>query len=164
MIVSPHARDSLDKNCLIGKGWWSDNWWMPAQKEGLLSIQNHSWDHKHLGVDQSLRFGSDYGSFHVIRDYQECDWQIDQGQAYLNAMLGCGSARYFAYPYGHCPALVADQYLPQHEQQTGIVAAFTTEAEPVTDNSNRWRLPRYVFRRDWSSPAELKQLLAGLHN
>lgn len=162
VIVSPEARESLDRTCLIGKGWWGDEWWGEARDEGLLSIQNHSWDHKHLGVDEALRFGGDYGSFHNIRDFEECHWQIDQAQDYLHKVLGKGVARYFAYPYGHCPAIVADEYLPQYEQQTGIVAAFTTEPEPVTANSNRWRLPRYVFRRDWKSSSELQGLLGSL--
>ncbi len=164
VIVSPQARVSLDQNCLIGKGWWSDEWWVQAQSEGLLNIQNHSWDHKHHRIEQALRFGNDYGSFENIKDFAECHWQIDQGQAYLDALLGSGSARYFAYPYGHCPDILAERYLPTHQQQTGVVAAFTTEPEPVTQASNRWRLPRYVFRRDWSSLSGLQGLLDSLQS
>lgn len=159
VIVSPDARASLDRSCLIGQGWWGDEWWPEARDEGLISVQNHSWDHKHSGVDKALRLGDDYGAFHNIRDFEECHWQIDQAQDYLNNKLSKGASRYFAYPYGHCPAIVADEYLPGYEQQTGIVAAFTTEPEPITADSDRWRLPRYVFRRDWKSPAGLRDLL-----
>lgn len=162
VIVSPEARDALDRNCLIGKGWWGDEWWREAGEEGLISVQNHSWDHKHPGVDEALRFGEDYGSFEHIRDFEECRWQIDQAQNYLTQLLGAGQSRYFAYPYGDCPAIVADEYLPRHGAACGLEAAFTTEPAPVTADSNRWRLPRYVFRRDWSSPDGLRKLLDSL--
>jgi len=162
VIVSPQARQSLDHSCLIGQGWWTDEWWQPALDEGLLSIQNHSWDHKHTGVDQALRFGDDYGSFDTINDDAECRWQVDQAQEYLASKLGNGVARYFAYPYGHCPPILADEYLPSRTQQTELIAAVTTEPQPMTVDSNRWRLPRYVFRRDWNSKQGLLNLLTSL--
>ncbi len=162
VIVSPRARECLDQTCLIGQGWWGDEWWPIAQAEGLFSIQNHSWDHKHPGVAERLRYGSDYGSFQQLRDSQECDWQIAQAQAYLVSLNGAGTARYFAYPYGDCPDILAYDYLPGRQQQTGLMAAFSTEPEPVTAASNRWLLPRYVCRRDWSSESELMSLLNSL--
>ncbi|MCF6301263.1 MAG: hypothetical protein L3J52_09135, partial [Proteobacteria bacterium] len=45
VIVSPEARDELDKSGLIGKGWWTDQWWLETQKNDILTIENHSWDH-----------------------------------------------------------------------------------------------------------------------
>ena len=31
VIVSPAARAVLDRTCLIGRGWWTDDWWRDAE-------------------------------------------------------------------------------------------------------------------------------------
>jgi hypothetical protein len=49
VIASPEVREVIDLRCLreIGLKGMSDDWWGAAQQSGLLSIQNHSWDHNH---------------------------------------------------------------------------------------------------------------------
>ena len=162
VIGSAVAREALDQSCLIGRGWWRDDWWRQAHSEGLLQIANHSWDHRHAALPIELRYSTDadYGHFNQLADMRECDWQIRQTQDYLQQVLGTAALPVFAYPYGQVPAIVADDYLPKYGADMGLQAAVTTEAAMVTPASDRWRLPRYVFRRDWQSSKQLCKLLA----
>ncbi len=161
VIGSPKAREELDKTCMIGKGWWKDDWWAAAHAEGLAKIANHSWDHRHASLPSDFHYPgcSDYGHFNNLSNQEEADWQIYQAQEYLRQVLGTNPLPAFAYPYGEVPEWVATEYFPAHGESMGILAAFTTKPEPVCSDSDRWRLPRYVFRNDWSSLAELEQLL-----
>ena len=161
VIGSPDARTALDQSCLIGRDWWQDDWWRQAHTEGLLQIANHSWDHRHAGLPIELRYSTDavYGHFNQLADMRECDWQIRQTQYFLQQVLGTAPLPVFAYPYGQVPALVADDYLPKYAQDMGLLAAVTTEAAMVTPASDRWLLPRYVFRRDWRCLQQLQSIL-----
>jgi len=160
VIVSPEARNALDETCLIGRGWWGDEWWRQAHREGLVSIASHSWDHRHASLPDHMRFGqTPYGDFHELADERECDFQVRQAQTVLNRLLGQPPAPVFAYPYGHVPEILAGEYFPRHGDGLGLSAAFSGEPEPVHAGSNRWRLPRFVFRRDWTSPEGLATLL-----
>jgi len=170
VIGSASAREALDQSCLIGRGWWRDDWWCQAHNEGLLQIANHSWDHRHAALPSELYYrhahgnghSGDYGSFAQLSNEQECDWQIRQTQTYLRKILATAPSPFFAYPYGQVPLVVADEYLPKHGPDMGLLAAVTTEPTMVTPSSNRWRLPRYVFRRDWNSPDGLQEILASV--
>jgi len=167
VIGSASARQALDRSCLIGLGWWGDDWWCQAHSEGLLKIANHSWDHRHAALPTELRYqpadhdgtGVEYGCFDQLSDEQEADWQIRQSQIYLHEILGTAPSPVFAYPYGQVPDWVASDYLPRYGPEMGLQAAVTTVAAMVTPDSNRWRLPRYVFRRDWHCVAQLQSLL-----
>jgi len=161
VIGSAAAREALDARCMIGRGWWRDDWWRPAHAEGLLQIANHSWDHRHASLPVELRYRNcaDYGDFLHLADWHECDWQIRQAQEYLLKVLTAAPAPVFAYPFGQVPAIAAEEYLPKHGPGMGLQAAVSTEPATVTKSSNRWRLPRYVFRRDWNSVDELAHLL-----
>lgn len=161
VIGSPEARTALDHGCMIGRGWWQDDWWQRAHAEGLLQIANHSWDHRHAALPVGLRYRPDaeYGHFSQLADARECDWQIRQTQDYLQQLLATAPAPVFAYPYGQVPTLIADEYLPEYGPGMGLLAALTTEPAMVTPDSNRWLLPRYVFRRDWRCPEQLQSIL-----
>jgi len=161
VIGSASAREALDQSCLIGRGWWRDDWWCQAHNEGLLQIANHSWDHRHAALSAELRYrpDADYGHFNQLADIRECDWQIRQTQTYLMEKLTTAPSPVFAYPYGEVPNRVAAEYLPRYGPGMGLKAAVTTAAAMVTPDSNRWRLPRYVFRRDWNNTVQLSTLL-----
>jgi len=161
VIGSAAAREALDERCMIGRGWWRDDWWRQAHAEGLLQIANHSWDHRHAALPVELRYRNRaaYGDFLQLADWHECDWQVRQAQDYLLNVLTAAPAPVFAYPYGQVPAIVADEYLPEYGPGMGLQVAVCTEPATVTKNSDRWRLPRYVFRRDWNSVDELGHLL-----
>lgn len=163
VIVSPLVRESLDQSCLIGLGWWGDDWWRNAHREGLISIASHSWDHRHASIPESLRFCQrPYGDFQELADFRECDWQIRQAQSYLNQVLREPPASVFAYPFGHAAEILVKDYFPRFGEDLGLHAAFTTDPEPVSLDSMRWQLPRFVFRRDWTAPEELSSLLRSI--
>ena len=66
----------------------------------------------------------------------------------------------FAYPYGQSGDYLQDEYFPEFLEQHKTQAAFGTDAMPVTADSPRWNLPRYVYGADWKTRTELQQLLA----
>lgn len=160
VIASPEARDTLDRTCLIGKGWWTDEWWPEAQREGLVGIANHSWDHRHSVIPPEQRYGEDYGHFRTVQGDGECDFQVRQSAQYLHECMGVPPEPVFAYPYGDVPTYLAEHYLPAYGEALGLMAAFAADPAPVTEAGSRWRLPRFVFRRDWSAPEHLSALLA----
>lgn len=164
VIVSPHAREVLDTTCMIGRGWWTDGWWSEARDEGLVGIASHSWDHRHETLPRKLRYNdnADYGQFRSLADPDECDWQVRQSATYLAELLEGAPEPLFAYPFGDVPDILADDYLPRAGPAIGLEAAFSADPEPITARSNPWRLPRFVFGRDWKSPEALEKLLASL--
>lgn len=157
VIVSPEARVVLDEKCLIGKGWWRDDWWQSAQQSGLMDIANHSWDHNH-GVLENSNINDD--SFRCIADKVACDRQIKQAQKFLNQHIKTDyQSRYFAYPYGNYSDYLRLQYLPEFGSSIGLQAAFTTEPKHVDKATDVWGMPRYVCNSDWHSTSELASIL-----
>jgi peptidoglycan/xylan/chitin deacetylase (PgdA/CDA1 family) len=158
-IVSPAARAQLDRTCLAGRGWWSDDWWLDAAREGMIAIESHSWDHNHDTLATTAQRDGRRGTFANIATWHEADAEIRQAADRLDAMLAPARATLFAYPYGESNAYLREQYLPQHVAEHRVRAAFTTEAAPITRDCARYALPRYVCGRDWRSPAEYERLL-----
>jgi len=157
VIVSPEARVVLDEKCLVGKGWWTDEWWPLAQQSGLMHISNHSWDHNH-GVLENKNIHDD--SFRCIDNKGACDQQIKQAQVYLQQVMGRQyNNQYFAYPYGNYSQYLRSEYLPVWGADIGLVAAFTTAAKHVTQSCDVWEIPRYVCNNDWNSTEQLEQIL-----
>jgi len=160
VIASPEARVILDQKCLVGRGWWTDEWWRAAQNSGLMSIENHSWDHNH-GVLENKNIHDD--SFEAIDNEVDCDRQLKQSQDFICQFFRCEhQAKYFAYPYGNYSQYLRFDYLPSQGTDLGLLAAFTTEAKHVTQQSDRWAMPRYVCNNDWHNAAQLKSILQPL--
>lgn len=159
VIVSPAARAELDRTCLVGRGWWGDDWWDTAQREGLLSIESHSWDHNHHTLAVTAQREQRKGTFRSIDTHADADAQIRQACDWLDARLAPHRASLFAYPYGESNDYLVREYLPRHAAEHRLRAAFTTEAGPVRATSDRWQLPRYVCGQHWTSPAGLLRVL-----
>jgi hypothetical protein len=159
VIVSPSARARLDETCLIGRGWWNDDWWPPAIASGLMEIASHSWDHNHDTLSAGAFAGVERGTFDSIASEALADYQIAAATSYLMRRANNPGASLFAYPYGKSNEFLVRDYLPRRAAAIGLKAAFTDEPEPLHRASNRWELPRYVSRRDWKSPLELKRIL-----
>lgn len=159
VIVSPEAREILDRTCLIGRGWWGDQWWPDAVREGLIAIESHSWDHNHDTLPQTSQQQRRTGTFHSIDCYAGADAEIRQAGEWLDAHCARARARLFAYPYGESSDYLVRDYLPRFAHEHRLRAAFGTNPAPVESNSSRWQLPRYVCGPDWRSPADLEQLL-----
>ena len=171
VIVSPAARIALDVTCMVGKGWWNDDWWPKAVRSGLMGIGNHSWDHNHESLTDRRPFDVPRGNFRVIDDAMAADYEIIQADAYLRHLAPNPSAGLFAYPYGQDNDFLALTYLPQlaatrnwiqrMSGQQRFAAAFTTTPAYWTEHSDRWRLPRFTCGLDWKSPAQLDSILKG---
>lgn len=159
VIVSPEARAELDRTCLIGQGWWGEAWWPEATAEGLITVENHSWDHNHDSLSVRVAADRPGGTFANIDSHALADAQIRQAADYLDARRGAPGSRLFAYPYGEYSDYLAREYFPRHRAEHRQAAAFTTEPQPLTPDEERWQLGRYVCGQHWRSPDGLRQIL-----
>lgn len=159
-IVSPEARVTLDRTCLAGRGWWGDEWWPDATGSGLLSIQSHSWDHNHETLPTTAQHAQRKGTFRSIESWADADAQIRQAADWLDRRLAPQRTDLFAYPYGETSDYLLDEYFPRHTREHRVRAAFGTSPEPVTRDSPRWNLPRYVCGHHWRDESGLARLLA----
>jgi peptidoglycan/xylan/chitin deacetylase (PgdA/CDA1 family) len=161
VIVSPDARQILDRTCMVGRNWWRDSWWQQAIRTGLLGIGNHSWDHNHptlpAATSEEGRLGG--GSFSVVDNFDAAETEIAIASKFLHERAENPCAGLFAYPYGQWNDYLTREYLPQHGKRIGVRAAFSCAPMPVTETSNVWALPRYVCGDHWKSPEELAALL-----
>jgi hypothetical protein len=159
VIVSPEARAMLDRTCMIGRGWWGDEWWSEAERGGLFAIESHSWDHQHeslpdpAGVPRRPR-----GRFDGIDCEAWAELQIARSMRYLERVRGRRPSL-FAFPYGQRNAWLVEDYLPRQAERLDLLAAFVTEPRPVTRDSPRFELPRYVCGWHWKSDDDLLALL-----
>jgi peptidoglycan/xylan/chitin deacetylase (PgdA/CDA1 family) len=159
VVASPAARAQLDRTCMAGAGWWSDDWWPEAHGSDLIEIANHSWDHNHRTLARTAQRNGVKGCFSVVDNHEDADAQIRQASEYIQRQLGTRDSLLFAYPYGEWSQYLVDEYLPRHPAEHRIEAALTTAATPVENSTNRWLVPRYVFGHDWRSPSDLQRLL-----
>jgi hypothetical protein len=159
VIVSPAARVVLDRTCLVGRGWWGDDWWPEAARGDVLDIQNHSWDHNHSTLPVTAQRDGVRGTFANIDTFDEADAEIRQASAWLDAHCPSRRTTLFAYPYGESTDYLVRDYLPTHGAAQGLTAAFDTTPAFVEVHSERWRLPRFVCGHDWRSPEALRALL-----
>jgi hypothetical protein len=162
VIASPGARTELDRTCLIGRDWYTDEWWVEAIASGLMGIANHSWDHNHPSLQTVAQRNQDKGSFLNIDSYSDADAQIRGAADFLAARTGNRASPLFAYPFGDVSDYLAGSYLPEHVAEHGLRAAFATRESAVRYPGSIWTLPRLVFRDDWRSPDELAAILAAM--
>jgi peptidoglycan/xylan/chitin deacetylase (PgdA/CDA1 family) len=162
VIVSPGARAILDRTCLIGRGWWSDDWWPLAESEGLIAIESHSWDHNHHTLPVTAQHAQIKGTFRSIDTFEDADAEIRQANDWLDAHVRTPRAGLFAYPYGETNHYLVQDYLPNCIAEHRLRAAFGTEPAPVERRSDRWNLPRIVCGHHWQSTEGLAALLRDL--
>jgi len=159
VIVSPDARAELDHTCMIGRGWWGDEWWPQAAREGLLAIESHSWDHNHATLANTVQREQRKGTFTTIATHAEADAEIRRASDWLDARCPTRRTSLFAYPYGESNDYLVRDYFPNCAREHRMRAAFTTEPRPVEETSNRWTLPRFVCGQHWEAPGDLERLL-----
>ena len=138
--------------------WWNDDWYRAAEARGLLAIESHGWDHNHPTLAATAT-EAPRGTFDLT-DPAEVDAELVMAARRLRELRGRAGDVLFAYPYGDAGDYLAEEWLPAQGEANGIVAAFaSSNADPVTSASSRWRIPRYVFRAQWKSPGDLAALL-----
>lgn len=159
VISSPEARTSLDKSCMIGKGWWGDQWWVEAASSGIMDIECHSWDHVHPLLSTVAQMDQVKGDFSQVKTFTDSEFHFTYASEYIGKVLGGQRPSLFAYPYGSASIYVVTEYLPTHKSRHHFRAAFTTMPKAVSKTDNIWMLPRFVCGQDWKSPQELKEIL-----
>ncbi len=159
VIADPHTRALLDRDCLFNQGWMGEEVWQLANTSGLMRIECHSWDHNHSVLDSTGPDAMPRGNFFVVDNDLRARHEIDQSLDYLNARLDDKPCRVFAYPYGQANDYLSQEYLPEHADRLGLLAAVGGEKGPVTRHSDLWNLPRYICGAHWKSPVELEAIL-----
>jgi peptidoglycan/xylan/chitin deacetylase (PgdA/CDA1 family) len=158
VIASPEARARLDQTCLVGRGWWSDEWWADAVTSGRLAIESHSLDHQHETLERTAS-GLPGGRFDNVLDHAAADAEIRRASDVLDALLPQRRTRLFAYPYGQTTPYLLEEYLPGFRAEHRLDAAFGTRPEPVHAQAPRWDLGRYICGFHWNSPEGLRSVL-----
>jgi peptidoglycan/xylan/chitin deacetylase (PgdA/CDA1 family) len=157
VIASARARKIIDERSLFGKCWISDNWWKETDQEGLISIANHGWDHNHPDL---LEGEVSEGEFNSVNTFEECKKQVVDSAEFIFEKTGTWPDL-FAYPFGESSDYIREAFFPQGLANHRCRAALGTDKGKVTNESDRWNLPRYVCGRDWRDPKELLELLSG---
>lgn len=160
VIASPVARRQLQQTCLAGYEIWGDDWWQEVEESGLISIENHSWDHLHPTLDRVANSKNLKGDFSIIDNLDDAHLQIKQSSNYINSQIKNKKTRLFAYPYGDYNEYLVEDYFKH--QQTEIKAAFTCESSYVDSSSSVFKIPRFVCGSDWKSLSGLEKILLKL--
>lgn len=158
VIADPAARAAMDRACLFERDWMGGRWWRAAQASGLVAISNHSWDHNHPCLPGPGPHGLVRGNFHAVTDEYQAEVEIAQAQESLSYVLG-RAPTLFCYPFGHVAEFLRSDWLPRRGPEIGLEAAFGDGAVPVTRDSDRWNLPRYICGWHWKTPDELEAIL-----
>lgn len=164
VIASPEARDHIDRGCLIGSGWMSERWWKPALQSGRIAIENHSFDHNHAAIPLPGIDGMERGSFFPVDTRERADAEIAAAARYIDSAIAPNQTSLFCYPFGQSNAYLREEYFPRYAQSHRMRAAFGDGATPVTTQSDRWNVPRYVCGWHWHSSDELRAILRDAMN
>ncbi len=153
VIACPEARAQMGAKALSHGHGMSDAWWAPAEQSGMMSIGNHSWDHRHPLVVPEAE-----GHFFGVDGPIQADLQVRKAAEFIAARSGVWP-RLFAYPWGQASDYLRYEYFPEARPAHGCLAAFGTEPERMHAGSDRWYLPRFVCGQHWRSPGDLVALL-----
>ena len=151
VIASPDARSRIDGKSLFGLGHMRDDWWSEADAHPLMSIDNHGWDHNHPDLDEGPY---PRGGFEMVSELEHCHNQVVKASEYIEGKTGRRPSL-FAYPFGESSEFIRNEYFPMHPDEHHCLAAVGTRHGLVSDQSDRWNLPRFVCGRDWSTPGGL---------
>ncbi len=159
VIASPVARETLDRRCLAGRNWMRDSWWRAAHASRLVAIENHSWDHNHAELSETVQRAQAKGTFRTIDTHADADAEIRQASDWLDQHCPARATSLFAYPYGETNDYLTGEYFPRHAHEHRLRAAAGTEPAPIDGSSDVWNLPRYVCGHHWSAPEALESIL-----
>lgn len=160
VIGSPDARAAIAQPLSddYGPGLLDDRWWSRAARSGLLSIENHSWDHNHHLVPKTLQRHNAKGTFANVDEFDECHLEIALASDYIAERTG-SRPQFFAYPYGESSTYMRETFLPAYASGLGIKAAMGTEPRALGGIEDQWCVPRFVAGRDWTTDDGLKRVL-----
>ncbi len=155
VIACPHARARMAAGALQHGHGMGERWWAPAERSELMTIGNHSWDHRHPLVVSAEAGG---GNFFSVDDPAQARRQVVESARYIASRSGAWPAL-FAYPWGQASDFLRYEFIPKCVPEHGCRGAFGTEPGSMHAGSDRWYLPRYVCGEHWRDPAELAAVL-----
>lgn len=158
VITSPSARAQIDRGAMNAQGALNDDWWQAANESGLIAIESHGWDHNHPTVSPVVQRNQHTGDFFAIDTFAECDVHVRAASLFIESKSGRKPAL-FAYPWTQASDYLRRQFMPQHAEANGLIAAFGGQSDYLTQDSDRWYLPRFVFGPDWKSADGLRAIL-----
>jgi len=164
VIASGAARKVMEDVTKAGPyhlhaGAMNDNWWCMAIDSGLMAIANHSWDHLHPALDHVSHSRQAKADFMQVDSDEDADAQILAAAKYIGDRTNGRGSPYFAYPFGHYNEFLVEKYFPNNRSRVGVQAAVTVDGRPLRTTDSIWTLPRFSCGYNWTSPAELLQLL-----
>jgi hypothetical protein len=160
VIASPEARRCMQAEVpTYPDEWLSDGWWKDAIDSGLMDIGNHSWDHVHHAVPETVHGKAGRDDFQTVDTFDGAEKEIRVASQFIETRTGKSPAL-FAFPFGHTNDYLVREYLPEHGPCFGLKAAFGTGGVAQAGDSV-WSIPRLVCGHDWHSPQELERLIAG---
>lgn len=159
VIASAEARADIDRGSLVGQGWMREDWWRDARARHRIAIENHGWDHNHPNVTAPGVDGMARGTFFTVDNHVRASAQIAAAADYIDARIAPSRTTIFCYPFGHVPDYLPREYFPHHMAEHRMQAAMGDGAQPVTRDSDRWNLPRYICGWHWRSPEALEVIL-----
>ncbi len=164
VIASPAARRAIDQGCYEGRPLSDDSWWRQAASEGLLAIENHSWDHLHPALPDGMLLPGSAGNFYSIDSYAKADLQVRVAAVFIDQQLEAFGQRtsLFAYPYGHVSPFLSKTYLPHHQREHGMVGAFSTAQKFIDATTPTYEIPRMVCGDAWRTPEQFTEILQHL--
>jgi hypothetical protein len=158
VIASPTARDQIDAGAMNAQRALNDDWWAAANASSLMNIESHGWDHNHPTVSPVVQRKQQSGDFFAIDTFAECDTHVRAASQFIASMSGRKPAL-FAYPWTHASDYMRRVYMPEHAEANGTIAAFGGQSDYLTQQSDRWYLPRFVFGPDWKNANGLRAIL-----
>ena len=165
VIACPAARRVMEEVTTSGPyhlhpGAMNDDWWSPAIDSGIMAIANHSWDHLHPALSRTAHSRDVRADFTQVDNDADAHAQIRDAARYIDERTGGRAAPFFAYPFGQYNRFLVDEYLPENRSQCGILAAVTVDGRPLHASDSNWTLPRFSHGYNWTTPDELRALLA----
>ena len=161
VIASSEAHAAIDATQHAGIRITSDAWWGDAVRDGTFDLGCHSWDHCASGLPEEKRAFVVESAFKEISKLEHADQQVRVAGEHIRQRCADPSqAVLFAYPYGETSPLLLETYMPHHKH--GMEAAFTDGAAPVTRDTSRWAIPRYVCGAHWKDSMGLINILREL--
>jgi peptidoglycan/xylan/chitin deacetylase (PgdA/CDA1 family) len=162
---------------LLGDGFYTDSWWLDAERHPLLAIQNHTAGHEHQAITRQV-FDPAMGASLPAAGHADGDWTgqnnplrwtnrtsatvaIARSGIYIWRNTG-HFPDFLAHPFGVVSPYVANVYLPSFPRQHEVSAAFCTEGRPekfVSRTSPIFCLPRVTRGLSWFTAQEFVQLM-----
>ena len=164
VIACPAARKAMEDTTRSGPyylhaGAMNDDWWSGAIDSGLMAIANHSWDHLHPALPHVAHSRQAKADFTQVDNLGDADAQILDAARYIAGRTNGRATPFFAYPFGHHNRFLVEEYFPDNRSRVGIEAAVTVDGRPVRTTDSIWTLPRFSCGYNWTTPAELLELL-----